>query len=80
MADEPKKYPRKSESAKEREHAKGPTLRQSRLAKEIAKGRPSWPRPYLYLTRWPPSSAVSYRSALAHGAQPDSRSELSLLE
>src|SRR5215831_7876423 len=39
MADEPKKYRHKSEAAKKRESAKGPTLRQSRLAKEIAKGR-----------------------------------------
>jgi hypothetical protein len=39
MADEPKKYSRKSKAAKKREHDKGPTLRQSRLAKEIAKGR-----------------------------------------
>jgi hypothetical protein len=39
MADQAKKYTRESEAAKKREHAKGPTLRQSRLAKEIAKGR-----------------------------------------
>jgi hypothetical protein len=39
MEDEAKKYTRKSEAAKKRERAKGPTLRQSRLAKEIAKGR-----------------------------------------
>jgi hypothetical protein len=37
MADEPKKYLRKSEGAKKREHAKGLTMRQSRLVKEIAK-------------------------------------------
>jgi hypothetical protein len=39
MADEPKKYPRKSEAAKKREAKKGPTLRQSKFAKAFMKSK-----------------------------------------